>query len=170
MIMSNKSVLLPLYTLSWMAASLAACLLLAPLGASAADESPQTSAGPDVQSVIAAEHAYAKAYLDNDADELALILADDWQVVNTHGGWGDAKKPVMDELRSGSWKRTALDISDIKVRVYGNVAVATEHLTTSGTLDGKAFTDIKEVESDVFVRSDGGWKCILSHETEVRKD
>ena len=167
--MSNKSVML--FNNS-MAVCMAACLFLAPLGASAAGDSPQAATGPTEESVIAAEHAYAKAFVDGDADALGRILADDWEVVSGFGEWSSDKgtqKDIVGAVRSRYWVHSALDVSDIKVRLYGNVAVVTEHLTTSGVLGKKVFNDVKETESDTFVWSDGTWKCVLTHETVIRK-
>lgn len=148
--------------------AMAICLSAASLEASADSASPQLPVGPTVESVIALEHTYAKAYVDGDADALGRLLSDDWEVVSSNGGWGKGKKPVMDVVRSRQWTHTVLDVSDIKVRLYGNVAVTTEHLTTSGVLMGKAFNDIKEVETDIFVWGDGMWKCVLTHETKIK--
>jgi ketosteroid isomerase-like protein len=155
-----------------MAALTAVCLLLAPLGVSAAEDSPQAAAGETVEGVIAVEQEYAKAYVNSDADTLGRLLADDWEVVSGFGAWGKVKgtrEDIVDAVRSHQWTHTVLDVSDIEVRLYGNVAVATEHLTTSGVLGKKVFNDVKETESDIFVWSDGSWKCVLTHETVIRK-
>lgn len=155
------------------AASITVCALLAPLGGLAADENPQTGAGPTADSVVATEHAYAKAYVDADADALGRILADDWEVVSGHGGWGKAsagiRKDILDAVRTHQWIHTAMDVSNIQVRLYGNTAIATEDLITSVISNGKTYKDIKEVESDIFVWTDGGWKCVLTHESNVQK-
>jgi ketosteroid isomerase-like protein len=172
--MSNTSSVLPSVkpAISGMAALTAMCLLLVPLGVSAAEDSPQAAAAETVEGVIAVEHEYAQAYVNSDADALGRLLADDWEVVSGFGAWGEEKgtrEDIVEGVRSHQWTHTFMDVSDIKVRLYGNVAVATEHLTVSGVLAGKPFNDIKETESDIFVWSDGGWKCVLTHETVIRK-
>ena len=164
--MSNKSVML--FNNS-MAACMAACLFLAPLGASAADDNPQAAAGPTVESAIAAEQGYARALRENDADAVARILADDWDVVSTDGGWGQGiKNGFVDAIRSGHFTRKTMEISDIKVRLNGNVAVVTERVSTSGTFGIKPQSfDVKEVQTDVLVWGDGGWKSLVTHETKI---
>jgi ketosteroid isomerase-like protein len=154
-----------------MAAFIAACLLLAPLGVSAANDNPQAAAGPTVASAIAAEQEYARALRENDADAVARILADDWDVVSSDGGWGEEiKKSFVDSIRSGRFTRKTMEISDIKVRLHGNVAIVTERVSTSGTFGAKdqAF-DVKEVQTDVLVWSDEGWKSIVTHETKITR-
>lgn len=151
---------------------MAACSLVASFGVSAAGSSSQAAAGPTEESVIAAEHEYAKAYVDGDADALGRLLADDWEVVSGFGGWSSdegTQKDIVGAVRSRYWTHSVLDVSDIKVRLYGNVAVVTEHLTTSGVLGKKVFNDVKEVETDIFTWNGGAWKCVLTHETVIRK-
>jgi ketosteroid isomerase-like protein len=136
-----------------------------------ADDGSQPAAGPTVESAMAAEQEYARALRGNDADAVGRLLADDWQVVSTDGGWGKGiKKGFLDAIRSGQFARKTMEISDIEVRLYGDVAIVTEHVSTSGTFGpkGQAF-DVKEVQSDVLVWSDGGWKSILTHETKAAK-
>src|SRR5580693_8679539 len=141
--MGNTSSVLPSVkpAISGIAALTAVCLLLAPLGVPAAEDSPQAAA-ETVEGVIAAEHEYAKAYVNSDADALEHLLTDDWEVVSGFGAWGKEKgtrEDIVDAVRSHQWTHTVLDVSDIEVRLYGNVAVATEHLTTSGVLGKKVF-------------------------------
>ena len=148
-------------------------ILVLSLGATGpvrADDSAQPTARPTVDSAIATEKKYARALRDNDADAVGRVLADDWQVVNTDGGWGvGVKKNFIAAIKSGQFARKTMEISDIKVRLYGNVAIVTEHLSTSGTFGPKAQAfDVKEVQSDVLVWSDGGWKSVLTHETKLK--
>ncbi len=145
-------------------------LFIAVVGSARADGNPQPAGGPTADSAIATEQEYARALRDNDADAVGRVLADDWQVVNTDGGWSAAKAPFLDVIRSGQFARKTMEISDIKVRLYGNVAVVTEHVSTSGVFKSKAQAfDVKEVQSDVLVWSDGVWKSVLTHETKVSR-
>jgi len=149
----------------------AACLFVAPLGVFAGADSSQSAAGPTVESAIAAEQDYARALRENDADAVGRILADDWQVVNTDGGWGQGiRAGFIEAIRSGQFARKTMEISDIKVRLYGNVAIVTERVSTSGKFGANKLSfDVKEVQTDVLVWSDGGWKSVLTHETKVSK-
>ena len=53
------------------------------------------------------------------------------------------------------------------MRVYGNSATVTFNLSLAGSLNHKVFSG-NEVQTDVLKWEDGGWKCVLSHETNVR--
>ena len=147
----------------------AAYLLVVPLGVFAGNDSSQPAAGPTVDSAIAAEQEYARALRENDADAVGRMLADDWDVVSTDGGWGKGiKKDFLDAIRSGQFKRKTMEISDIKVRLHGNVAIVTERVSTSGVFRANAQPfDVREVQTDVLVWGDGGWKSVLTHETKV---
>ena len=61
-----------------------------------------------------------------------------------------------------------MELSDIRVRLYGSIAVVTSKLHTSGTFMGKSF-DVPERQTDVLRWEDGGWKSVLTHETEIRQ-
>jgi ketosteroid isomerase-like protein len=52
--------------------------------------------------------------------------------------------------------------------MYGSIAVVTSKLHTSGTFMGKSF-DVPERQTDVLRWEDGGWKSVLTHETEIRQ-
>jgi hypothetical protein len=48
----------------------------------------------------------------------------------------------------------------------GNTAIITFHLSLSGSLEHKDFS-VKEVQTDVLKSENGGWNCVLTHETNV---
>lgn len=135
------------------------CLLLAPVAAFAVS--------PTEQSATAAEQEVAKALLANDADAVGRLLADDWVVVSTYGGMAD-RDAFLGVIKSGQFTRKTLELSDIRVKLYGNTAVVTSKLHTSGMIMGKPF-DVPERQTDVLIWQDGGWKSVLTHETQIRE-
>ena len=141
-------------------------LLVGPFVLSGAVDRANPAAGPTVENALAAEHEVARALLANDAEAVGRLLADDWAVVSTYGGVAN-RADFLAAIESGNFTRKSLDLSDARVRVYGNTAVVTSRLQTSGTLGGKPF-DIAERQTDVLVWSEGGWKSVLTHETQIR--
>ncbi len=125
------------------------------------------AAGPTTENALAAERGIVRALLANDVDAVGRLLADDWVVINTHGGVGD-REGFLAAIKSGEFVRKTMDLSDTKVRIYGNVAVVTAQISTSGTLMDKMF-HIQERSTDVLTWNDGGWKSVFSQETEIRK-
>jgi ketosteroid isomerase-like protein len=123
--------------------------------------------GPTAENALAAEQEVTRALLTNDADALGRMLADDWIVVSAYGGIGQ-REGFLAEIKSGQFTRKTMELSDPRVKIYGNTAVVTTHLKTSGTIDGRDF-DVFERQTDVLVWSDGAWKSVLLHETMVHK-
>jgi ketosteroid isomerase-like protein len=59
-----------------------------------------------------------------------------------------------------------MQLSEPRVRLFGNTAVVTTKVQISGMFAGKPF-DIMERQTDVLCWEDGGWKCVLTHETKL---
>ena len=136
-----------------------ACLLVVSAAASQA-----ASGGPTPEGAVSADQAIAAAMLANSADRLAPLLADEWIVINTQGGVG-SRDDMLGGIRSGLFTRKTLTLSNARVRLYGNVAVVTSHVATSGELMHKDF-DVQETQTDVLLWKDGAWTSVLLHETK----
>jgi ketosteroid isomerase-like protein len=141
-------------------------LTLAGAQAPAAAEA-RAAAGPTVESALAADEELARAIRENDADGIARMLADDWVVVAGTGGVGEGKSVFPDGIRAGVLTRKTFEISEPRVRIYGNVALVTTKVQTSGTFQGKPF-DVIERQTDVLLWKQGGWKAVLTHETIIK--
>jgi ketosteroid isomerase-like protein len=145
-------------------AVLVAVSLLASVVISRVAKSAKATDGPTTESVMAAEEDLARAMRENNADGIARWLSDDWAVISGKGGVGEGKTIFPDGIRQGYLTRKTFEISEPRVRVYGNVAFVTTKLNTSGMFGGKPF-DVVERQTDIWVWKDGGWKCVLTHET-----
>lgn len=124
-----------------------------------------TTAGPTADSALAADEQLAKAIGSNDVAGIESMLDDGWAVIATSGGMDEGKSVFPDGIKSGVLTRKTYELSDPRVRLYGNVAVVTSKVKTSGMFGGKPF-DIMERQTDVLVWKDGAWKCVLTHETK----
>jgi ketosteroid isomerase-like protein len=122
--------------------------------------------GPTAGTALAAEQEIARAMRDNDAAAIQRMLADDWVVISTTGGVGEGKATFPDGIKSGYLTRKTFDLSEPRVRVYGNMAVITAIVKTSGQFSGKPF-DVTERQTDVLRWEHGGWKSVLTHETKI---
>ena len=121
---------------------------------------------PSAASALATDEKLATAIRNNDAKGIEQLLSDDWAVVATTGGIGEGKSVFPNGIKSGFLVRTAYELSDPRVRLYGNVALVTSQIKTSGKLGGKPF-DVEERQTDVLVWKNGSWKCVLTHETKI---
>lgn len=62
-------------------------------------------------------------------------------------------------------KHTAYEVSEPRVRLYGNVALVTTKLHNAG-ISGSEHKpyDVMERQTNVWLWKDGFWKCVLTHE------
>jgi ketosteroid isomerase-like protein len=146
------------------AALVVVSLLMAPVVISRMAKSAKAADGPTTENVMAAEEDLARAMRENDADGIARWLSDDWAVISGKGGVGEGKTIFPEGIRQGYLTRKTFEISEPRVRIYGNMALVTTKVNTSGVFGGKPF-DVVERQTDVWLWKDGGWKCLLTHET-----
>jgi ketosteroid isomerase-like protein len=138
-------------------------LLMAPIAIPKVAAAPNPAAGPTAESAMAAEEELTRAMRDNDADGIARSLSDDWAVISARGGVGEGKSIFPEGIKSGFLKHTAYEVSEPRVRLYGDVALVTTKVHNAGTFGGKPF-DAMERQTDVWLWKDGAWKCVLTHE------
>ena len=138
-------------------------LLIAPIASSKAAGAAKPAPGPTAESVMAAEEEVTRALRDNDADGIARCLSDDWAVISARGGVGEGRSIFPDGIKQGYLTHKAYELSEPRVRLYGNVAWVTAKVHNAGAFRGKPF-DVMERETDVWIWKDGNWKCVLTHE------
>lgn len=152
-------------SMSGLVLGLMVSLLTTPVAISKA----RPAGGPTAENASAAEQEIARAMANNDPDGITRLLADDWAVINTSGGVGEGKSIFADGIKSGYLTRKTFEISEPRVRLYGDVALVTTKVQTSGMFRGKPF-DVTERQTDVLVWKDGGWKSVLTHETKIQSN
>lgn len=146
-----------------------AAVFIVPAGPAAAG---QANDGPTKETALQAERKLAQAMRTNDAEGFCRLLDPGWAIVNGIGGFdGSAgvRENICAAIKAGTFIRKTYepDLANARVRVYGDIATITFKLSLSGSLDHKDFSG-KEVETDVLRWEDGAWKCVLTHETNVR--
>jgi ketosteroid isomerase-like protein len=139
-------------------------VLIAPLAISAAPQGAKPAAGPTKESALATVQEMARAMRENDADGIARLLSDDWAVISARGDVAEGKSVFPDGIKSGYLTRNTFELSEPRVRLYGDVAVVTSKVRVAGMFGGKPF-DVRERETDVLHWQDAGWKIVLTHES-----
>jgi ketosteroid isomerase-like protein len=140
-------------------------LLFAPMQMFGAADA-KVSVGPTVENALAADQELTRALRENDTAGIIRMLDKDWAVITTRGGIGEGPGLFPAGIRSGYRTLKTMELSEPRVRLFGNTAVVTTKVKISGMFAGKPF-DIQERQTDVLLWEDGGWKCILTHETKL---
>jgi ketosteroid isomerase-like protein len=76
------------------------------------------------------------------------------------------KTQLLNALKSGDIKLTSDDVSDMKVRVYGNTAVITGKAATKGTIGGKDASG-QNTFTRVLVKKGGTWQTVALQQTRI---
>ncbi len=114
------------------------------------------------------EQEWRNAVLHSNTLTLNSLLADDYMAI-TYFGTLQTKDQTLADLRSGSTHFTMLNLSDRKVRFYGQTAVVTSRAevratTPEGGIDGSFRC------THVYVRNaQGAWKIVSFEASRIRK-
>jgi ketosteroid isomerase-like protein len=95
------------------------------------------------------------------------FLATDWVIIDPDGGVID-KARFLGAIDSGALIHETMESEDFRVRVYGDTAVVTALTKTKGKFMGQGFST-QERATDVFVKQDNRWQCVISHVTRFTK-
>jgi uncharacterized protein (TIGR02246 family) len=121
-----------------------------------------TSTGEELTLIV---DSWARAIVAGDAARIAGFMADDWVIVSETGV--GTREQFLSLVGSGALTHSAMDrVSDARVRAYGDAAVVTMRQTNTAHFDARRF-DADEWVTDVFVRRDQRWVCVLSQITPV---
>ncbi|HEX6505298.1 MAG TPA: nuclear transport factor 2 family protein [Terriglobales bacterium] len=107
----------------------------------------------------------AAAVVKGDTDTLAKMTSDDYMLINVNGQMWD-KAHTMEAIKSGQIKLSQDDVSDLKVRVYGNTAVVTGKADVKGTIAGKDASG-QILFTRVYVKKGGKWLSVAFQQTKV---
>ena len=144
----------------------ASVVLLATVNASAGMKKESNES--TVAAITQLENDESKATLAGDTSFVQKNFADDWTGGFSGGVWTTKKSMLADAKDSANNKMNSDQISDLKVRTYGNTAIATYTDTYDGMVRGEH--RVKTVlTTDTFVRQNRQWKQVASH-SSVAKD
>jgi ketosteroid isomerase-like protein len=118
-------------------------------------------------SITHLEQACADAQKAGDAANVAPLLADNFINTDVDGNLS-GKSELLSNLKGGKWEQNA--ISDVKVSVYGDTAIATGAWAGKGVDGDGTKVDRRERWTDTWVKmKDGKWQCVASQQTPVKK-
>jgi ketosteroid isomerase-like protein len=143
------------------------CLLALSFAAGQTSVKPsKTSSGGVEDKIKKLEQDWADATIKGPA-AVDQFEADDIITTDPSGRVTDKTQDKKD-LSSGDLKFQSMELSDLKVRVYGNVAVATGTNKLKGTDKGQDISGTYRF-TDTWVKRDGKWQVVASQDTKVQQ-
>lgn len=107
----------------------------------------------------------ARAWVDGDRRTIDGILSDDWTVTDPAGAVRGKADVFRDMFGSSQRPIKAMTIDDVKVRVFGDIAVVTGRTNATGA-DG---TRVVLRFTDVFEKRGERWQAVASQGTAIAK-
>ena len=119
------------------------------------------------EELLKVEKGFVDAIAKNDLEAIERFVTDDWIIINADGGIIDRER-FLEVINSGTLTHEMMESEDMRVRVYGDSAVVSALTRSKGKFMGQEFTT-HERSTDVFVRRDGQWRCVLTQLTTSTK-
>src|ERR687885_3493 len=119
----------------------------------------------DEQILIRIERELARASVNLDPAPYDRYWADDFRGVDAAGGFY-TKAEHRAALTSGRLKFDSLDVTEMRVRVFGDAAVLTCRRAVRGSFDGRDIS-ADNVVTSVFVLRGGRWRKVAEHTSRL---
>lgn len=119
------------------------------------------------QEVRRLENERREAIRRNNVKALDRLMADDY-VVTTVNGRVANKSDELALYTSGSRKTQSWDVDNLRVRIYGKLAVVTGRAVVKDTLRGEG-REFQFRFTHVWVRRQGRWQIVARHATEIAR-
>jgi ketosteroid isomerase-like protein len=119
------------------------------------------------EELLKVDKGFVDAIAKNDLEAIERFVTDDWIIINADGGIIDRER-FLGVIKSGALTHEMMESEGIRVRVYGDSAVVSALTRSKGKFMGQEFTT-HERSTDVFVKRDGQWRCVLTQLTASTK-
>ena len=132
--------------------------------AASSSENAATAAPENVEQTITdLEHKWVNAIVQKDTDTIDKILDPDF--TGTTDDQIYTKTDAIEDVRDGTHE--SLDLSDLKVRVFGDTAVATMKQMEKSKHGNTDFSG-EYLFTDVWAKRNGQWMAVASHGSRAR--
>lgn len=152
--------------------SLTFAMILAAAGGLAAGQERRSTgmerAQADKDALEAVEREFPAALLRGDAAYLARYMADDFQGMDP-AGRAVTKADVLARLKASDVRIESLRHEDIKVRVFGDCAVATARTVLRASHGSEDVSGVFPYLR-VWVRREGRWQAVAALSTSLPKE
>lgn len=127
---------------------------------------PQEKPEP-ASKILALENKWNEAYKEGDIAAMNSLLAHDF-IITVEDGTTFSKAGYIAHCGDPDNRVLLSEMSDLKVRMHGNVAVVTGAYHEKGTSSGKPY-EYHDRLTDVWMMIDGRWQVIASHYSLLAK-
>jgi ketosteroid isomerase-like protein len=118
------------------------------------------------KAVAELEEQVRKAVIKADTSVLERYLADDYVGIGPNGA-ADDKSHTIQEIKDGTVKYSAIDVTEEKVRMYGNTGIYNGRGNVKMTINGQPLAADVRV-TIVWVKQDGQWKRVSFQASQVQ--
>ena len=122
-------------------------------------------AGTAEEAVIAGENQITKSQQTNNVELQAPLLADKYVATDEDGTVLIGKEANLADAKLTTF--SSMELTDLKVTVFGDTAIATGTFADKGTYKGKAFNHRGRF-TDTWVRMNGKWLCVATHSSLIK--
>jgi len=119
------------------------------------------------EELLKLEKEFAEAIVKNDLEGVERLVVDDWIIIGPDGEIVERAR-FFEVIKSGALTHDTMESEDFRIRIYGDSAVVTGITRAKGKFMGQEFST-QERATDVFVKRDGRWQCVLTHLTRFPK-
>jgi ketosteroid isomerase-like protein len=138
------------------------------LSHAAPEPTSSTAPGASVQDEIKKiEQERNEALLKHDTATLERMTSDDYTFINQRGELR-TKAEILTGFKSGGFNYGAREVSDLKVRVYGDTAVVTGRAKQRGVENSKDYSGENRF-TRVYVKQNGRWVSVALQVTLIAK-
>jgi ketosteroid isomerase-like protein len=142
------------------------CLIFTLSLGSAAWSQEKKAGGGTEKAIVGLEQQIRRAVIKGDTSILERYLADDYVGIGPNGNAADKSKTIQ-ELKDGTVKYSAIDVTEENVRMYGDTGIYTGRGDVKLTINGQPQTADVRV-TIVWLKQNGQWKRVSFQATRVQ--
>lgn len=121
-----------------------------------------TEPAKDEENLADFVHHWAQAIVSNDVAQMAPFTTDDWILIDKPGVV--TRDAFHDVVASGLLRHDTMTHDVLGIQRLGPVAIVRTHGRNTGVFDGSAI-EADEWTTNILVRTDSGWQCMLTQLT-----
>lgn len=152
--------------------SFLACALVLTIGAAApvllSGQGQKATDSDAVAAITKFENDAIKAALANDSSFYEKFLASDYTGGTSRGTWDTKPSTLADMKDTKNNKTNSQTLKDLKVRVHGDLAIATYSTTYDAIIQGQHYARTV-LCTDALQKQSGGWMLMANHCSQAAK-